>query len=192
MVNFQKSCVHHKLAPARQIVVAAVTLSAPTFFIFTPRIGTKQNAARFQCCPKFPKNPRQLLAGYMKQRGVCKDAVEIFRRQIELQEILAPDVTAAVTSRQFNEAFGAVEANGFMAQFAKNFQVSPRSAAEIEDTKWTWTEKAVQQRVSILGDIMIAGSTPKTIGVLIIMRQCNYGCLLEFDITKLAAGGMTH
>ena len=188
VVDLKQSCRSDKLAPARQIVVATVALTAPTLLVFSARVGAEQNTARFQRCPELLENARQLLTGHMEQRCVGKDAIEIFRRQIELQKILAPDFTTAICSGQINEALGAVQADSCMTQFTKRLQVSPRSAAEVENAKRSATEKGVQEGVSILADVVIARALPETVSVLIIMCQCNYGCLREFDITEVAAG----
>ena len=55
----------------------------------------------------------------MEQRGVCEYAVEIRLRQIELQEILLPDVATAVHPRHHCEVFGAIETDGDVTAFAE-------------------------------------------------------------------------
>src|SRR6185437_15370179 len=133
-------------------------------------------------------NPGQQLGWYVKQRGIGKHAIEIFRRQIELEEILTPNFTTAVVLSQLDKALGAVQANGLMTQVAEDRQVAPRSAPEIEDAKWAWTRKAAQQGISILADVVIARTLPKALGVIVIMRQCNRRGLREFSVAELAAG----
>jgi len=82
---------------------------------------------------------------------------------------LAPHFTAAIFSRAFDEAFGAVETDRFVTEITKNFQISPGTAAEIEYPKRSGAVKDLQQRVAILADVVIARAFPKTLGMLIIM-----------------------
>jgi len=49
------------------------------------------------------QHARQLLAGYMKQRGVGEYAIEAVIRQIELEEILLPYFAAGMGVRHYGE-----------------------------------------------------------------------------------------
>ena len=48
---------------------------------------------------QFQQHARQLLAGYVKQRGVGEHAIEMLIRQIEFEEILLPNFATAVAVR---------------------------------------------------------------------------------------------
>src|SRR5215813_6414824 len=84
-------------------MIHAVAPLAPAFLVMATRIGAEENTARFQTCFQFQQYARQLLAGYMKQRGVGEYIIEIVLRQIELEEILLPHFAAAVRARHYCE-----------------------------------------------------------------------------------------
>ena len=107
----------------------------------------------------------------MEERGIGKDAVEIFRRQIQLQKILVPYFAAAVLSRQLDEALRSVQSDGFMSEIAKDLQIPAGTATEVEDAKWSGAVQSLQERIAILADIVIARAFPETVGVLVIMRK---------------------
>ena len=71
----------------------------------------------------------------MEQRCVGENAVKLRGRQIEMQEILLPDVAASRVTRHCNEALGAIEADRAMAECGEGHEVSPRPAAEIQNRK---------------------------------------------------------
>ena len=110
----------------------------------------------------------------MEERGVGKNSVEILRRQIQLQKILVPYCAAAVLLRQLDETLRSIETDGFMPKIAKDLQVSPGTAAEVEDAKRSGAVQSLQERIAVLADIVIARAFPETLGVLIIMRKS--GC----------------
>ena len=169
MSDFREARSANELLPAVPIVVAAVTLSAPTFFIFAARIGAEQNTVGFERYAELLKNSRQLLARHVEKGCVGKDAVEVFRRQIQFQKILAPHFAATMVSRQLDEAFRALESDRFVSQFTKDFEVSAGPAAEVQYSKRSGALETLQKRVAILADIVVARALPKTLGVLIVM-----------------------
>jgi hypothetical protein len=97
------------------------------------RIRAEENTARFQTCFQFQQHARQLLAGYMKQRGVGEHAIEMVIRQIELEEILLPYFAPAVGTRHYGEVHGAFQTNRDVAEFGKRLKVASGPAAKIED-----------------------------------------------------------
>jgi hypothetical protein len=68
---------------------------------------------------------RQLLARDIKQRGVGKHEVEIFFRQLELEEILLPYFAAATGARHCGKMHGAFQTDGDVTLFGKHFEIAP-------------------------------------------------------------------
>lgn len=58
------------------------------------RVRAEQRAAGLQRCVKLPQYARQFLAGHMGQRGICEHAVEVARRQIQLEKTLLQNLAA--------------------------------------------------------------------------------------------------
>ena len=135
MLDLGEARSDEKLLPSRPIAITTVPFAAPAFLVFAARIGTKEDTVGLQHCPKLFQNSRQLLAWHMEQRCVGEDAIKKFRRQVELQKILAPNFAAAVSTRQFDEARRAVKTDRLMAQFAEYLQISPGTAAKVEYAK---------------------------------------------------------
>ena len=69
----------------------------PTTANTTATYRTK--AARFEGRVQFAQHPRQFPGGNVEQRSVGEHAVETRGRQVQLQEILLPDLAAAVCAR---------------------------------------------------------------------------------------------
>ena len=80
-------------------MIYAVAPAVPAFLVMAARVRAEQHATRFQTCVQVQQYARQLLAGYMKQRGIGEHAIEMVIRQIELEKILLPYVAAAVGAR---------------------------------------------------------------------------------------------
>src|SRR6266849_5385004 len=113
-------------------MIRAVASAVPTFLVMAVWVRGEHHAARFQGCVQFQQHARQLLARYMKQRGVGEHAVEMVIRQIELEEILLPHFTAAVGARHNGQARGAFQTYREVTEFGKHLEVASRPAAEIE------------------------------------------------------------
>ena len=173
MGDFCESRGEQMFSPCFPVIIAAVALFAPALFVIATGIGAKQNTVGFERQPKLFENSRQFLAWHVKERCIGEDAVEIFCRQAQFKKILAPHFAATISSRQLDEAFRSLDPDRLMAQLAENFQVSARPATEIEYPKRSWTVKALQQRVAILADIVIARALPETVSVGIVVGERN-------------------
>ena len=92
-------------------------------------------------------------------------------RQIELEKILLPDLTAAVGARHGHEFRGAFEADGNVSEPGKCPQVAARTAAEIQNPIRRLGFDMTQQRADVLAHIMIAGTVAKIAGVLVVVLQ---------------------
>src|SRR5271167_2585636 len=138
----------------------------------TVRICAEQHTTRFQTCVQFHQHARQLLARYMKQRGVGEYTIEIVIRQIELEKILLPDFAAAVGTRHVDEMRGALQTDRDVTEFGDHFEVSPGPAAKIKYRETRLTLDVLQHRRDVLADIVIARACPELFGALVIMFQC--------------------
>ncbi len=128
---------------------------------------------------QFQQHARQLLAGYVKQRGVGEYTIEIVIRQIELEKILLPNFAAAVSTRHVGEMCGAFQTDRDVAQFGKHFEVSPGPAAKIKYCKTRLTLDVLQHRRDVLADIVIARACPELFGALVIMFPCKGDYFLQ-------------
>src|SRR5436190_12595537 len=81
---------------------------------------------------QFQQHARQLLAGYVKQRGVGEHAIEMVIREIELEEILLPYFAATVGARHYGEMRGAFQTYRDVTTFGKHLKVAPGPTAKIE------------------------------------------------------------
>src|SRR5580704_17556536 len=101
------------------------------------RVRGEHHTARFEGCVQFPQHARQLLAGYMKQRGVGEHTIKIVIRQIELEKILLPHFAAAVSAGHVGEMCSAFQTDRDVTEFGNHLEVSPRPAAKIKYCE-TW------------------------------------------------------
>ena len=122
-LNESRSC--HIAAPSFKIMIHAVAPAVPAFLVMAVRVRAEQHATRFQACMQFQQHARQLLAGYMKQRGVGEHAIEMVIRQIELEEILLPYFAAAVGARHRGEVRGAFQTYRDVTEAGKHLEVAP-------------------------------------------------------------------
>ena len=96
------------------------------------RVRAEQYATRFQACVQFQRHTRQLLARYMKRRGVGEYAIEAVIRQIELEEILLPYFAAGMGVRHCGETrCCAFQPYRNVTEFGKHLEVAARPAAKI-------------------------------------------------------------
>jgi hypothetical protein len=107
----------------------------------------------------------------MKKRRVGEYAIEMRLRQIELEEILVPYFAAAMGARHGHEVRGAFQTYRDMAKFAEHLEVATGPAAKIEYREWRLTSDGLQQRLDVLGDIVITCASPKLFRVPVVMVQ---------------------
>src|ERR1700687_4319822 len=103
----------------------AVAAGAPAFLIRAARVGAEQHAAGLQRRVQLLQHAWQRLTRDMEQRGVGENAVKVRGRQIEMQEILLPDVAASRVTRHCDEALGAIEADRAMAKCGEGLEIAP-------------------------------------------------------------------
>src|SRR5271169_440673 len=156
-------------------MIHAVAPTIPAFLVMAVRVRAEQHTTRFQTCVQFQQHARQLLARYMKQRGVGEYPIEMAIRQIKLEEILLPNFAAAVGTRHFGKMLGAFQTDRDVTESGKHFEVSARPAAKIKYCETRLTLDVLQHRRDVLTDIMIARAFPELFGTLVIMYQCEVG-----------------
>ena len=83
MIKLNESRRRCITAPSIKIVIDAVPPAIPAFLITAMRVRTEQHTTRLQTCMQFQQHTRQLLARYMKQRGIGEYAVKMIIRQVE-------------------------------------------------------------------------------------------------------------
>src|SRR3972149_11532435 len=89
----------HEVPPGLRIMKRAVAPVVPALLVMPVRIGAEQYAARLQRRMQLAQDPRQLLAGHMKQHRIGEYAVEALIGQIEGKKILPPHLAAADLTR---------------------------------------------------------------------------------------------
>src|SRR5262249_10873616 len=83
-------------------------------------------------------------------------------RQAEREEILLPDLAAAVLARHGGEGGRALETDRLVAERAKRLQVAPGAAAEIEDPGGRRAGGMPGGRLGGLAGGGVPGSLPRT------------------------------
>ena len=111
----------------------------------------------------------------MKKRRVGEYAIEMRLRQIELEEILVPYFAAAMGARHGHEVRGAFQTYRDMAKFAEHLEVATGPAAKIEYCEWRLTSDGLQQRLDVLGDIVITCALPKIFRMPVVIFQSEAG-----------------
>ena len=96
-------------------------------------IGGKEDAAGLEAVPQLREHPGQLLSRNMKERRICKDAVETLVREIQAQEVLMQNLAAGVLSSHFHEILCTIQSNRRMAEISKRDQVPARPTAQVQD-----------------------------------------------------------
>src|SRR5258708_16449308 len=105
----------------------------------------------------------------MEQRGVGENAVKVRGRQIEMQEILLPDVAASRVTRHCNDALGAIEADRAMAKCGEGVEITPRSAAKSQNRKRRLDFDMVQQRRDVLRDVVVTRAVAEIFRVRVVV-----------------------
>ncbi|MCY1540807.1 hypothetical protein D9M68_764660 [compost metagenome] len=162
----------------------------PALLVVPARVGAEQHAIGFEAGVQLAEYSRQLLIRHMEQAGVGEDAVEACIRQVEGQEVLLPDFTAAAFAGHLDEARAAVQADGGVAQGLEGAQVAARAAAEIEDLVRRLALDMPQQCGDVLADIVIAGAFAKVFGAVLVMGQGQGADLREVVGAEHHAGGL--
>src|SRR5260370_21262780 len=104
----------------------------PAFLVMTAWVRAEQHATWLQTRVQFQQHARQLLAGYMKKRGVGEYAIEMVVRQTKLAETLLPYCAAAIGARHGGEAGGAFQTYRDDAPTRTNRRSPPVPAAQLD------------------------------------------------------------
>ena len=121
----------------------------------------------------------------MEERRIGEDAVELAGRQVEREEVLLPYLASGSGARHLDEALGAVEPNGHVAERGEGLEVAPRPATEVEDRERRLALDVAQQRGDVLADIVVLGAEAEILGALVVMRQRAAGDLFQLATRML-------
>jgi hypothetical protein len=124
----------------------------------------------------------------MEQRGVGENAVKVRGRQLEMQEILLPDVAASRVTRHCNEALGAIEADRAMAQCGEGLEISPRPAVEIQNRKRRLDFDMVQQRRDVLRDVVVARAVAEIFRVRVVLLVAGFSRQANLSASRYRPG----
>src|SRR5690606_41836713 len=86
-------------------------------------------------------------------------------RELQLEEILVPDLAAALPGHR-DEGLGAIQPDCQMSKLSEGTQVASGTAAAIENTKRSRPFDVPQQRVNILRNVVIARAFADRFGPL--------------------------
>lgn len=113
----------------------------------------------------------------MKKRGVREDAVEATIAEIERAKALMQHLADTVHTRHRDERGAAIEPGRLVPQAAKEREISPRSAPEIEDPQgaapWTirWLTERSEERRVVLAHVVEAGAFPERDGLGFVVSE---------------------
>jgi hypothetical protein len=107
----------------------------------------------------------------MKERGIGEYPIEAAGGQIELEKILLPYFTTAVSARHGRKTLRAFEADCNVTAVDERLEVAAGAASKIQDCERRLALDVLQQRVDILADVMAARAVPETVRVAVIVVQ---------------------
>ena len=157
----------------------AVAAVLPALLAVAARVRGEQHAARVQRRVQLAEHSRQLGARHMEQHGVGEDAVEAIGRQVEGEQVLLPDLAAAVRACHGRELRLAVEADRVVAEVGEGLQVAARATAEVEDRERRRAFDVAQQRRDVLADVVPARALPVVAGALAVVRERRRGNVFQ-------------
>ena len=107
----------------------------------------------------------------MKQGSIGEYAIKVSVGQGEPKKVLVPHFTAAIGSSHLDKTYGSLQANRDMAKFRKNFQITARPAAKIQNRAGGITLDVLQKCGDILADVMFFCAYPERVGAFIVPSQ---------------------
>lgn len=99
--------------------------------------------------------------------------------KVEAQEILVEDFNPRLISRHLDESERSVESDRVVTAIAESDQIPPWAASEVENAQRLAAVQLVEQRVDILGDIVIFRPLPKSVGAGLVMFEGLAGDVIE-------------
>jgi hypothetical protein len=142
-------------------VIGAIAVAVPALAVVSARVRGEEHTALPKACKEVGEHTRQRLGGDVKERRVREDAIEGMRREIECEEALMQDRNAGMAARHLDEVRGAIEAHRVVASGLEIEQVAAGAATQVQDAKGSLPKDRVEQRLHVLGDIVVAGALPE-------------------------------
>ena len=144
MCDFLEAGVNKQTLPGLKRIKTRIASISPALVIVAAWVGAKQHAVRLERFPQLGQHAGELLTRNVEESGIGKNTVKVCSREIELQKVLLPHLAARVLLGHADETFSAVEADSDMAQFAKDLEITARTAAKIEDVVWNGTVQMIE------------------------------------------------
>ena len=158
-------------APSREIVVGAVALAVDVLLVVATGIRAEEHAGGLQRRVQLPQHTGQFLHRHMEQGCIGEHAVEKCIGQIQLQKILQPDFAPAVGTRHFGQCRRPFQTYYTMPALGECAQVAPGAATEVEYRERHGRPDVPQQRLYILGNVMIARAFPEGLGAAVVVLE---------------------
>src|SRR5439155_22668002 len=117
-----------------EIKEAGIAIVAQALLVVPSRIGGEQHTAPLQRLEQFQQNLQQFPAGYVEQRGVCKNAVKAALGQLHRQKILVKDLALRMRTRHGHELLRSVEPHGLVPQGSEMKEIAAGPTAKIKDS----------------------------------------------------------
>src|ERR1700744_20759 len=94
--DFRASHGGHERAPGFQVVVDPIAPAIPALLVVSPRVRGEEDPVRLERIAQLREDPREFPTGHVEQGRIGKDAVEMAVGKLQAEEILLPDLAAAV------------------------------------------------------------------------------------------------
>ena len=108
---------------------AAVAPTGPAFLVVAPRVRAEQDTAGLEGRGEVAKDPGQLAARHVEQRGICEDPVEAGGWQVKREKVLVQHLTIRLGARHGGELGRSVEADRLVAERGEPAEIPAGPAA---------------------------------------------------------------
>ena len=90
---------------------------------------------------------------------------------MQLQEVLLPDLTAALGAGHVDECLCAIQSYGYMPSRLESPEIAPRTATEIKDAQGRLGPNVTQKGINVLADVMFARALSKGLCIASVMIE---------------------
>ena len=108
MCDFLEAGINKQTLPGLKRIKIRIASVLPALVIVAARVGAKQDAVHLERFPQLSQHAREFLTGNMKERGIGENTIKVCGREIELQKVLLPYLTARVLFGHADKAFSAI------------------------------------------------------------------------------------
>src|SRR4051794_7338816 len=107
----------------------------------------------------------------MEQHRIREDPIEAAGRQVEREQVLLPDLAAAVLARNRGQRRGTFKANNMVTELAEALEIAARAAAQVEQFERRGRLDMPQQGIDVLADVVVARAFPEGLCALLVVGQ---------------------